>query len=116
MHSGSYNHTVTMQYYESADLIQLSGMTDAVVCGSMMLWAGLVDGHRTAFLAPVWGIGRAGCRGSVACGVAHCAQFGSFRFVFTFLYFSCLCLCGLCDGVLPVYGVIKKKNNNNNSN
>jgi len=45
-------------------------MTGAVVCGSGMLWAGLVDGRRTAFLAPVWGVGvvrGAGRRGSVVC-------------------------------------------------
>ena len=49
-------------------------MTGAVVCGSGMLWAGLVDGRRTAFLAPVWGVGvvrGAGRRGSVACAVAQ---------------------------------------------
>jgi len=34
-----------------------SGMTGAVVCGSGMLRAGLVDGRRTAFLAPVWDVG-----------------------------------------------------------
>jgi len=62
-------------------------------------------------------VGRRGCvgvvrgagrRGSVACGVAQCAQLGAFRLVFTFLYFrssldvflvvSSLCLCA---GVLP---------------
>jgi len=50
----------------------------------------------------------AGRGGSVACGVAQCAQLGAFRLVFTFLYFRCsldvflvvssLCLCA---GVLP---------------
>ena len=73
-------------------------MTGAVVCGSGMLWAGLVDGHRAAFLVWPWGVGvcpcvgvvlGAGRRGSVARGVAQCAQLGAFRFVFTLLYFSC---------------------------
>lgn len=30
------------------------------------------------------------------------------------MYFSCLCLSGLCACVLPVYGVIKNSSNNNN--
>ena len=49
----------------------------------------------------------AGRRASVVCEVALCAQFSVFRFVLTFLYFSCLCSCAR---VLPVYDAI---NNNN---
>ena len=51
---------------------------------------------------------RAGRRGSVACGVAQCAQLGTFRLVFMFLYFRCsldvfLVVSSLClrAGVLP---------------
>ena len=42
---------------------------------------------------------------SDACEAAQCTQFGAFRLVLTFLYFSCLCLCAC---MLPVYGVIKE--------
>ena len=49
-------------------------MAGAVVCWSGTPRAGLAGGRRTAFLAPVWGVGvvrGAGRRGSAACGVAQ---------------------------------------------
>jgi len=53
----------------------------------------------------VFGIVRgAGCRGSVACGVAQRAQPGAVRFVLTFLYFRCILAVSsscLCACVLP---------------
>ena len=67
-------------------------MAGAVVCWTGMPPAGLAGGRRTAFLAPVWGVGvvrGAGRRGSVACGVAQRALLlCAFMFVFmSFLYF-----------------------------
>jgi len=72
-------------------------MAGAVVCWTGMPQAGLAGRRRAAFLAPVWGVGvvhGAGCRGSVACGVAQRALLCAFMFVFmSFLYFRSYFTC-----------------------
>jgi len=90
-------------------------MAGAVVCWTGMPRAG---GRRTAFLAPVWGVGvvhGAGRRGSVACGVAQralllCAfMFVCMPFMYFRLYFRCI-LAFFVFVCAAVYGVIKNNN------